>query len=164
MHILFLVHCGKALPSKEKFLNCTNVNISGEEKVTMACDSLNTDIFQIVKDTAPLIREAREKHEIVEDKNPTLDNYWKKSMRIAENYGVPIMEYLELNKISEFQERNKEFGRMLMKTVANINFTYLLKQSMIKTKRNVAEKVKNFFERILKSKGIDETTNDREQL
>lgn len=127
----------------------------------VTCHSMNENIFKLIADAAPLMAEAREKHEVIESANAPKNNYWNFKTKEAEIYGMNTMPYLSM-KNCKLPKRNKEYEKMLTESTGNMKFTDLLKKSMIKAKRNVVDKVKRFFEEKVKNKEIDEATNERE--
>lgn len=127
----------------------------------VTCHSMNADIFELIADATPLMAEAREKHEVIESENAPKNNYWNFKTKEAKIYRMNTMAYLSMRNC-ELPKRNKEYEKMLSESTGNMKFTDLLKKSMIKAKRNIVDKVKEFFEGNFKSKDINEAINERE--
>lgn len=127
----------------------------------VTCHSMNSDIFELITDAAPLMAEAREKHEAIESENAPKNNYWNFKTKEAKIYRMNTMAYLSMRNC-ELPKRNKEYEKMLTESTGNMKFTDLLKKSMIKAKRNIVDNVKEFFEGKFKSKDINEVINERE--
>lgn len=111
-------------------------------KSTIAFHSLNSDVFKLIKESVPLMREAKEKHIVVESGEKSEEpNYWEEKSKEALKYDMSTLSYLAVEK-AVLPERNEEF----LNIVNGIKFTSLIKNSITKAKKSIVCKVKSSFE------------------
>lgn len=110
----------------------------------IVCYSINPDIFKFIGNSATFIREAKEKHQVIESDEVIANNYWEKKSIEAKKYEMPTLAYLSGDRL-KIRERYNEYLRMLSDSVGNTEFTDKIKKSIINAKKSVVCKVKNFF-------------------
>lgn len=132
------------LPAKDLFMLHYVDGYTGE--TVIICHSKNPEIFKFIGNAAAFIDTSRKNHTIVDDENIIKDNYWNEKANEAIKYGIPTISYLSIESL-RLPERNAEYEKMVMKSVENIKFTNLIKESMIKAKKSIIYKVKQFLEK-----------------
>ena len=133
------------LPAKDTFMFHHVDGITG--KSIIACHSINPDIFKLIGEAAPLIRESREQQKVIEgDRASAANNYWRKKSTEALRYGISTIPYLSSKNII-LPERHDEYLKVLAKSAGSIEFTNLIKNAMVNAKKSIIYKVKSFFER-----------------
>lgn len=148
--VLWQKHYGKILPAEDTFMFHFVDDMTGTSIIS--CHSCDSNFFKSITEAIPLIKNARNKHEVTNE-GIVSNNYWEKVSTEAKNYNMLPIEYISL-KHTTLPERNDEYQQILTSSVKDNTFTSLLKRAMIKdaNKRiSTIQRVKSFFNSILRN-------------